>query len=122
MRNLEQKHNAVVTRYAKDIARLESRYSSLWEKVNQQAWQISELINRPAPRPAPSPSPERPSLLDRVDKRLNLGKYKKSKKLMWDRVDTDLMPFPFSGERIDYTWMHRALTKQKHDAWKLMVE
>ena len=41
---------------------------------------------------------------------------------MWDRVDTDLMPFPFSGERIDYTWMHRALTKQKHDAWKLMVE
>ena len=38
VRNLEQKHNAVVTRYAKDIAKLQSRCTGLWEKINQQAW------------------------------------------------------------------------------------
>ena len=105
VRNLEQKHKAVVTRYDKDIARLQSRCTGLWEKINQQAWQISELVN--ARRPAQAPVRPRVSILDRVEAKLK----KPEKKTLWERVETDLIPYPFTGAKIDCTWMHRAITK-----------
>jgi hypothetical protein len=92
LRNLEKKHNTVVTRHTKDIQRLQSRCTGLWDKINQQAWQITELMNARRPPPAP-----RVSLLDRVDKRLQVGKFTPERKTVWERVDTDLNSYPFTG-------------------------
>ena len=46
----------------------------------------------------------------------------KEKKTLWERVYTELEPYQFTGREIDCTQMHRAITKQKHGAWKMMIE
>jgi hypothetical protein len=46
----------------------------------------------------------------------------RERKMMWDRVDTDLLSFPFTGENIDRERMHKALTLHRHACWKMMVE
>ncbi len=89
------------------------------DKVNKQGWMIYELESKSVPVPVKT---EAASEMSRALQRLETKR--EEPKLVWERVDTGQPRYEFDKYLIilDSLRMHKALSKQQHSCWKLMVE